>query len=121
MNIKIKRIYEDPSPADGYRVLVDRLWPRGLQKSKAHIDEWMKELSPSDELRKWFGHDPDKWQEFRQRYLQELSDKLDDVSAFFENTHKQTITLLFAAKDLLHNNAVVLKEYMENHCPMLRT
>jgi uncharacterized protein YeaO (DUF488 family) len=119
MNIKIKRIYEDPSPADGYRVLVDRLWPRGLRKAEAHIDKWMKELSPSDELRKWFGHDPDKWQEFRHRYIQELSEKMDEVSALFEQTHKQTITLLFAAKDTLHNNAIVLKEYMENHCPVL--
>ena len=99
MTIQIKRIYDDPSPSDGYRVLVDRLWPRGKRKADARIDEWVKELAPSDELRKWFGHDPDKWEAFRRRYLKELSDMKEEVMSVVQRSGRKTLTLLFAAQD----------------------
>lgn len=110
--IKLKRIYETPSDDDGFRVLVDRLWPRGIKKESAHIDLWLKNVAPSNELRKWFGHDPQKWLEFKQRYTKELP-----ADAFAQlrqlASEKPTLTLLFAAKDEDHNNAVVLKSLLE--------
>lgn len=111
--VKIKRVYEDPDPGDGVRVLVDRIWPRGVSKERAAVERWEKDLAPSDELRRWFGHEPERWQEFRTRYLRELEEKrrlLEDVAAL---AGKQGITLLFAARDERHNNAVVLKELIE--------
>ena len=110
--VKIKRIYEEPDAGDGLRLLVDRLWPRGLSKERARVDRWLKEVAPSDELRRWFGHDPAKWQEFRTRYLRELEAQrpfLDEVS---DLARKQPVTLLYAARDEEHNNAVVLKELL---------
>ena len=115
MRILTKRVYEAPTRTDGYRVLVDRLWPRGISKSNAALDEWCKELAPSDELRKWFSHDPDKWAEFSRRYTRELNAKKDQVNALLNRTHARTITLLYAAKDAEHNNAMVLKRYIDSH------
>lgn len=106
--IKLKRIYDVPSADDGYRVLVDRLWPRGIKKENAHIDLWLKDVAPSNELRKWFGHDPAKWEEFSQRYAGDVApDALAQLRRLA--TEHPTLTLLFAAKDEEHNNAVVLK------------
>ncbi len=109
--IKVKRIYEAPARSDGHRVLVDRLWPRGKSKEKARIDLWLKEVAPSNELRKWYGHEPAKWGEFRKRYFAELSDK-EDLLAQLEGL-KGTVTLLFSSKELKLNNAVALKEHLE--------
>ena len=108
----IKRIYEPPVPEDGKRILVDRLWPRGLSKDDARLDEWLKEVAPSDELRRWFGHDPAKWEEFRRRYRQELKTQGEILERLRNEARKGTVTLLFAAKDEERNNAVVLKEML---------
>ncbi len=110
--IRIKRIYEPPAAADGRRVLIDRLWPRGMSKNEAKVDEWLKEIAPSDELRTWFGHDPAKWAEFRTRYREELKDHGELLDRLRAEAHKGTVTLLFAARDEEHNNAVVLKELL---------
>jgi uncharacterized protein YeaO (DUF488 family) len=110
--IKIKRIYEQPDPEDGQRLLVDRLWPRGLSKEHAGVDRWLKEIAPSDELRKWFGHDPARWDEFRARYLGELEAERELLDELAELARGQTVTLLYAAKDQERNNAVVLKEVL---------
>ena len=112
--VKTKRIYEQASRDDGKRILVDRLWPRGLKKEEAKIDEWMKDIAPSDELRKWFAHDPVKWPEFKKRYINELKNKAELVERLRAEAKKATITLLFAAKDIEHDNAVVLKELIEH-------
>lgn len=111
--IHIKRIYETPGDHDGYRILVDRLWPRGLSKENAHVDRWMKEIAPSTELRKWFHHEPEKWKEFEQRYWIELSDKKEVLTEVLnlEKEHKK-VTLLYSAKDTLRNQAVVLQEIL---------
>jgi uncharacterized protein YeaO (DUF488 family) len=111
--VKIKRIYDPFSEEDGKRILVDRLWPRGLRKDEAKIDEWLKEIAPSDELRKWFSHDPSKWQEFKNRYKKELKSKLEITEKLRRESKKGQVTLLFSAKDVEHNNAVVLKEVIE--------
>lgn len=111
MKIKIKRVYEKPGKEDGKRILVDRLWPRGLTKEKASIDLWLKEIDPSTELRKWFGHDPDKWNEFQKRYHQELENNKDQVSLLKEAIKKGVVTLVYGAKDEQHNEALVLKEW----------
>ena len=108
--VKIKRVYDDPERGDGERILVDRLWPRGLSKRAAAVDQWMKELGPSDELRKWFGHDPARWREFRRRYLTELKGQRETLSALARKSKRETLTLLFAARDTEHNNALVLKQ-----------
>ena len=111
--IRIKRIYEEPSADDGLRVLVDRLWPRGISKARAQVDRWEKDIAPSTELRHWFGHDPAKWEEFLQRYRAELEDKKELLSQLREEADERTVTLLYAAKDEEHNNAVALKRYIE--------
>lgn len=112
--IKIKRAYESFSDQDGFRILVDRLWPRGLSKESARIDMWLKEIAPSDALRKWFSHDPKKWQDFKSRYQKELNGKKDAISKLRAiEKEKKKITLLYAAKDTEHNNAVFLQEYMK--------
>jgi uncharacterized protein YeaO (DUF488 family) len=111
--IKIKRIYQEPDPRDGLRFLVDRLWPRGISKEQACVDRWLKEIAPSDELRRWFGHDPAKWDEFRGRYLAELQDQRSLLDEIVGHARKETVTLLYAARDEEHNNAVVLKELLE--------
>ncbi len=112
--IKIKRVYEEPSPRDGKRILVDRLWPRGLKKEDARIDEWLRELSPSNELRKWFNHEPDKWTEFKKRFSAELRGTEDLIGRIVTYSKKGTVTLLFGSKEERINNAVALKEYIES-------
>jgi uncharacterized protein YeaO (DUF488 family) len=111
--VRIRRVYDEPAVEDGKRILVDRLWPRGIAKEKARIDEWLKEIAPSDELRKWFGHDPALWDEFRERYRRELEAKAELLDQLRGLAKKETVTLLFAAKDEEHNNAVVLKEVLK--------
>lgn len=113
MPIRVKRVYEKASPSDGYRVLVDRLWPRGLSKEEARIDAWLKEIAPSTRLRQWFGHDPSKWSEFKKRYFRELDGRTELVASLAERAKTQTVTLVFAAKDERHNNAQALKEYLD--------
>ncbi|WP_431215826.1 DUF488 domain-containing protein [Puia sp. P3] len=110
--IQVKRIYDPPAKSDGYRVLVDRLWPRGMKKEAADIDEWAKDLAPSTDLRKWFGHEPRLWSDFEKRYMDEL--KANDAVKTFAKAHggENTITLLYAAKDEEHNHALVLKKYL---------
>lgn len=113
MNIQIRRIYEPPAETDGYRILVDRLWPRGLSKEKAKIDWWPRELSPSDALRKWYQHDPEKWPEFRKRYFQELQQQAEFVEQLAQKVQAGKVTFLYSAKNEELNNAVALKEYIE--------
>lgn len=108
--MKIKRIYEKPDKEDGTRILVDRLWPRGLTKEKASVDLWLKDIAPSTELRKWFGHDPAKWKEFRNRYRDELKKNEEQVSLLKDQIKNGTVTLVYGAKDEEHNEAFVLKE-----------
>ncbi|MCB2189842.1 MAG: DUF488 domain-containing protein [Deltaproteobacteria bacterium] len=110
--LHLKRIYDQAEASDGKRYLVDRLWPRGISKTEAKLDGWLKELAPSDELRKWFGHDPERWGEFKRCYRLELKSKGKKVllSKLAQEQRKETITLLYAAKDREHNNAVVLRE-----------
>lgn len=110
--IKIKRVYEGPSNEDGFRVLVDRLWPRGLSRDRAKVDLWLKDIAPSDKLRKWFAHDPEKWGEFKRRYFEELKGK-KELDLIIEKAHGR-VALLYGAKDEKHNNAAALKEYIES-------
>ena len=109
-----KRVYDLPCKDDGYRVLVDRLWPRGLGKSEAEIDAWLKDVAPSHELRRWFNHDPEKWSEFKSRYFQELAKKEKILQELRSKAAVGPVTLLYGAKDSEHNNAVALKEYLES-------
>jgi uncharacterized protein YeaO (DUF488 family) len=113
MTILLKRAYQPYDENDGFRVLVDGLWPRGVTKGAAHIDLWLKEVAPSAELRKWFGHEPERWQEFRKRYLAELRHKPDAVGTLVEHARHGKMTLVYGAKDEQHNQAVVLKGYLE--------
>lgn len=115
MHIKLKRAYEPPEPEDGFRILVDRLWPRGVSKDSACIDLWLKEVAPSTELRKWFGHDPSKWKPFRTRYFRELDEQTEILAELLEHVRNGPVTLIYAAKDEEHNDAVALKEYLETH------
>ncbi|HVB22398.1 MAG TPA: DUF488 domain-containing protein [Ktedonobacteraceae bacterium] len=112
LHIAIKRAYDEPAQEDGTRILVDRLWPRGLSKERALIDVWLKEIAPSDELRKWFAHDPEKFTEFRSRYKAELAagEGIDALGRLYELARQGPITLLYAAHDTEHNNAVVLRD-----------
>ncbi len=110
--IKIKRVYDEPSRDDGKRILIDRLWPRGLKKENAQIDEWIKEVAPSSELRKWFRHDPQKWGEFKKRFFSELQGKQNIMDGIVSTSRKGTVTLLFGSKEERFNNAVALKEYV---------
>jgi uncharacterized protein YeaO (DUF488 family) len=111
--IKLKRAYEAASPDDGLRILVERLWPRGVSKQKAQIDLWLKNLAPSTELRKWYGHEPSRWSQFRKRYLAEL-EAMDDVVALLKYvTQEKTVTFVYAASDQERNSALVLKELLE--------
>ena len=108
--MKIKRVYDKPDKDDGLRILVDRLWPRGLTKEKACIDLWLKDIAPSTELRKWFGHDPGKWDEFRKRYREELEMNKAQTSLLTETLKKGEVTLVYGSRDEEHNEALVLKE-----------
>jgi uncharacterized protein YeaO (DUF488 family) len=115
MNIKIKRVYEQPAKDDGMRILVDRLWPRGLTKKKASVDLWLKDIAPSTELRKWFAHDPDKWKRFRARYQTEIRNNHDLIKALKRKAREGTITLIYGARDQKHNEALVLKQFLEKN------
>ena len=111
--INLKRIYDKSPAPDGYRVLVDRLWPRGISKEKAKLDLWLKDIAPSNDLRKWFAHDPAKWPEFQQKYFRELDANVTAVEQLREIIKTHTaVTLLFGAKDEIHNNAVALQDYL---------
>jgi len=109
-SLKIKRIYDPAEDTDGFRVLVDRLWPRGVAKEKAHLDLWLKEIAPSTDLRKWFAHDPAKWEGFKQRYLEELKANAPAVELLKSLLTKGDVTLLYAARDAEHNEAVILRD-----------
>lgn len=109
----LKRVYDPAGADDGYRVLVDRVWPRGMSKREARIDEWLREVAPSSELRRWFGHDPERWQAFVRRYHAELDQRPETVSRLRELAASAGVTLCFAARDREHNNAVALKAYLE--------
>jgi len=113
MSIKIKRAYDSPSSDDGYRVLVDRLWPRGISKADAELDDWLKSIAPSDELRKWFHKDPSRWGEFRRKYLSELKEHREVIRPLAQRADRERVTLVYSANDKEHNNAVVLRQYME--------
>lgn len=108
-SVRIKRVYDAPEPSDGWRVLVDRLWPRGVTKQRALLDSWARELAPSPALREWFGHDPGRWAEFQVRYRAELDDRQPELEALRQRARQQTVTLLFAAKDRAINHAAVLR------------
>ena len=110
---RLKRVYEGPSAEDGYRVLVERLWPRGLSKERAAVDLWLKEVAPSPELRKWFNHDPARWEEFQRRYREELKEKKDAIQLLKQKAKEGTVTLVYAARDEEHNGALVLKQFLE--------
>ena len=114
--LKMKRAYEKPAEDDGARVLVDRLWPRGVKKEDAHIDWWAKDLAPSTELREWFGHDPDKWPEFRRRYFSELDARPLVVQRIAALAKEGPVTLLYASRDRERNQAVALRDYLEGLC-----
>jgi uncharacterized protein YeaO (DUF488 family) len=114
-NVKLKRAYAPPESMDGIRILVDRLWPRGVKKADAAVDQWLKDLSPSTDLRNWFGHDPAQWDEFRERYATELSHHPDQLEQLRELARKSPITLVYSAHDELHNNAVALRDFVLGH------
>ncbi len=113
MGVRVKRVYEPPAPEDGKRFLVDRLWPRRVKKETLRLDSWMKEVAPSDALRRWFGHDPAKWREFQRRYFAELEARPESWEPLLEAARQGTVTLLFSARDDEHNNAVALKAFLE--------
>ncbi len=112
MEIRVKRIYEPPEQADGYRLLVDRLWPRGVSREGTSLDTWMREVAPSSELRRWFGHDASRWQEFKRRYAVELDTRQDLVAEILTLARIRPVTLLYSARDPDHNQAVALAEYL---------
>jgi len=120
MPVRLRRVYDPPSAEDGERFLVERLWPRGLTKERAHVSGWLKELAPTDELRRWFGHEPDRWPEFQQRYRAQLQapEKRELLRQLAERARSGTITLVFAARDTEHNNALALKEVLEQQAQL---
>lgn len=113
MSIRLKRAYEEPSPDDGCRILVERLWPRGLSKQAAKVDVWAKDAAPTTALRRWFGHDRDKWQEFKRKYFKELQRRPEVVDSIVEHLAQGRVTFVFASRETRFNNAVALKEYIE--------
>jgi uncharacterized protein YeaO (DUF488 family) len=112
MPLQIKRVYDEPSDTDGTRILIDRLWPRGLTKAQAQVDLWLKDIAPSTALRQWFGHDPRKWDEFKQRYQDELHKNSEAIAQLRAHMATGTVTFVYGAKDQEHNDAVVLQEYL---------
>lgn len=121
MDIRLKRAYDPASPSDGYRVLIDRLWPRGVSKQQAKLDEWEKELAPSTELRQWFGHEPDRFAEFRRRYIGELRPQRPRLAELRRRAKEGTLTLVYSAHDSEHNDAVVLAEVLRRGLPRSAT
>lgn len=111
----VRRVYDPPREEDGLRVLVDRLWPRGLSKEAARVDLWLKDIAPSDALRKWYGHEPSRWDEFRRRYFAELEAHRERLEELRQQARRGRVTLLFGARDEEHNNAVALRQYLESH------
>lgn len=118
--IRLKRVYDPPDPQDGHRFLVDRIWPRGMKKEVMQLDGWVREAAPSDALRRWYGHDPDRWEEFHRRYTSELAGNPATWQPLFEAARNDAITLLYSAHDLEHNNAIVLKYFLEKQLEKLR-
>jgi len=114
MRIRSKRIYEKPARSDGRRILIDRLWPRGVSKDASQLDFWAKSVAPSNELRRWYQHDPSKWDEFRKRYFAELNANPDGLTELFENLGSGTVTLLFGSKEEQLNNAAALRDYLKS-------
>ncbi len=112
--VRLKRVYEPPAGSDGCRVLVERLWPRGLSKEAARVDLWLKDVAPSSELRRWFGHDPEQWLEFKRRCFEELKEREDAVEVLRARARSERVTFVFASREVEHNNAVALKEYLES-------
>ncbi|MEO8285299.1 MAG: DUF488 domain-containing protein [Chloroflexota bacterium] len=113
--IETKRVYESTDPGDGARILVERLWPRGMRKEDLTLDSWIKDVAPSGDLRHWFSHDPARWEEFRKRYFAELDAHTEAWQPLVEAARKGNVTLLYSARDTEHNNAVALKEYLQEH------
>jgi uncharacterized protein YeaO (DUF488 family) len=113
-HVNIKRVYEEPKKSDGKRILVDRLWPRGLRKAEVKVDLWLKEIAPSTALRKWFSHEPSKWEEFKKRYSVELEKNNEQISLLEREVSEGKVTLVYGAKDREHNGAVVLREFLEH-------
>ena len=113
MTIDVKRAYDPSAKSDGHRILIDRIWPRGVTRNDLRIDAWLKDLAPSTELRKWFGHDPAKWDEFRKRYARELEQRPEALEELVAQARAGHVTLVFGAKDIEHNNAVALREHLE--------
>lgn len=111
-HVRLKRAYEPASAQDGMRILVDRLWPRGVSKEEAHLDDWMKEIAPSTELRQWFGHDPQRWTEFKRRYRAELKQNTQDLDRLRELARKHVVTLVYSTHDEQHNDAIVLRDVL---------
>ncbi|MBS0224682.1 MAG: DUF488 domain-containing protein [Proteobacteria bacterium] len=120
-DIRLKRAYERPSADDGTRILVDRLWPRGVRKADIAIEQWLKEVAPSTELRRWFGHDPGRWSEFRRRYERELSHNVEALRKLGEYVQKGRVTLVYAARDQEHNEAIVLRDFLVRHSSLRRS
>jgi uncharacterized protein YeaO (DUF488 family) len=114
MDVRLKRAYEPPAASDGYRVLIDRLWPRGVRREGARLDEWARELAPSAELRRWFGHDPERFGEFRRRYTAELGGQEEKLRELRRRARNETLTLVYGARDTEHNDAVVLAEILRS-------
>jgi uncharacterized protein YeaO (DUF488 family) len=113
LNLKVKRAYDPPQASDGRRLLVDRIWPRGVKKDELPLDGWVKDVAPSTQLRKWYGHDPAKWATFQSRYFRELAEQPDAIKSIRAQARKGTVTLVFAARDVEHSHAVALKKYLE--------
>jgi uncharacterized protein YeaO (DUF488 family) len=118
LNIKLKRAYKSAEPADGLRILVERLWPRGVSKEEAHLEDWCKDIAPSNELRKWYGHQVERWPSFRKKYIEELERNADVVSELYQRCEGKTVTFIYAAHDEAHNSAVVLKDFMESYAKL---
>jgi uncharacterized protein YeaO (DUF488 family) len=121
MDVRLKRAYEPAAPTDGYRALIDRLWPRGVSREHAKLDSWEKELAPSPELRQWFGHEPRRFEEFRRRYIDELRSKRPRLTALRRRARQGTLTLVYSARDTEHNDAVVLAEVLRRGLPKAST
>src|SRR5687768_17888491 len=110
IDVRVKRVYDEPDPSDGYRVLIDHVWPRGVSRERAHLDDWARELAPSDDLRRWFAHDPTRFNEFRVRYGGELVDQRDRLFDLARRARSGPVTIVYAARDQQHNNAVVVAD-----------